>query len=314
MTWFRWRRDERATAPLSRAEFDTLPAEERAELHSAARDSRRQFVATLLQVGTTVGVLGGLLLTAQGLAQTAKSIDASREELLIARKGLEVAQKGQVTDRFAKAVEQLGHKSVDVRIGSAYALEGIGRDVPAYQQTTVDIFASYVVGNGRTSTNKQFGQARDVQTVLTILGRVRPVRVKDGWINLSHARLGGATLQDAYLPRNRMFGTVLAEANLIDADLSDSLMPFADLSEAFLTKANLARTNFNLADLSKAHMSDANLTGTTFYVTNLRGADLEGATLKDANFQHADLTGATGLPPTAQLKKIVNWDSHTKWP
>jgi hypothetical protein len=98
MTWFRWRHEERATAPLSRAEFDTLLSKERAEPHSAARDSRRQFVATLLQVDTTVGVLGGLLLTAQGLAQTAKSIDASREELLIARKGLEVSQKGQVTD------------------------------------------------------------------------------------------------------------------------------------------------------------------------------------------------------------------------
>ncbi|MFD1544156.1 pentapeptide repeat-containing protein [Nonomuraea guangzhouensis] len=314
MTWFRWRRDERATAPLSRAEFDTLPPKERAELHSVARNSRRQFVATLLQVATTIGVLGGLLLTAQGLAQTAKSIDASREELLIARKGLEVAQKGQVTDRFSKAVEQLGGKSMDVRIGGVYALDGIGRDVPAYRQTTVDVLASYVVGNGRTSTKKQFGQARDVQTMLTVLGRVRPVGAKDGWIDLSHARLGGATLQGAYLPRNRMFGTVLAEANLIEADLSDSLMPFADLSEAFLTKANLARTNFNLADLSKARMEDADLTGTIFFVTNLRGADLKGATLKDADFRRADLTGATGLPPTAQLKKIVQWDTHTKWP
>ncbi|HUR08307.1 MAG TPA: hypothetical protein VM347_37615 [Nonomuraea sp.] len=135
MTWFRW---SRATAPLSRAEFDALTPKERAELYGAARDSRRQLIATLLQIPTTFGVLGGLLLTAQGLAQTAKSVDASREELLIARKGLDVAQKGQVTDRFSKAVEQLGSQSLDVRIGGIYALDSVGRDVRDYRQTTID--------------------------------------------------------------------------------------------------------------------------------------------------------------------------------
>ncbi|WP_433518636.1 pentapeptide repeat-containing protein [Nonomuraea sp. CA-143628] len=314
MTWFRWRRDERATAPLPRAEFDTLQPKERAELHSAARDSRRQLIATVLQIGTTIGVLGGLLLTAQGLAQTAKSVEASREELLIARKGLEVAQKGQVTDRFTRAVEQLGSASMDVRIGAAYALENIGRDVPDYRQTTVDVLASYVVGNGRTSTKKNYGQARDVRTMLTVLGRVRPANPKQEWIDLSHAKLGDADLSNAYLPRARMYGTVLSGAALFDADLSGSVMPFSDFSSAWLTNTKLARANFNLADLTKASLENADLTDTIFYAADLRGADLTGATLTGTNFKRANLTGAKGLPPTARLKKIVRWDPQTKWP
>ncbi|MEV1242354.1 pentapeptide repeat-containing protein [Nonomuraea sp. NPDC050022] len=314
MTWFRWRPEERATAPLSRAEFATLQPVERAALHRAAQDSRRQFVTTLLQIPATIAVLGGLLLTAQGLAQTAKSVEASREELLIARKGLEVAQKGQVTDRFTKAVEQLGSASMEVRIGAAYALENIGRDVPDYRQTTVDVLASYVVGNGRTSTKKNYGQARDVRAMLTVLGRVRPANPKQYWIDLSHARLGDADLSDAYLRRAKMYGVFLAGAALFRADLSDSDMPFADLSAAWLTNSNLSRANFNLADLTKASLERANLTDTVFLTADLRGANLTDATLTGADFDNADLTGAIGLPPTAQLKKIVQWNPQTKWP
>ena len=314
MTWFRWRPEERATAPLSRAEFATLQPVERAALHRAAQDSQRQFVTTLLQIPAAIAVLGGLLLTAQGLAQTAKSVEASREELLIARKGLEVAQKGQVTDRFTKAVEQLGNASMDVRIGGAYALDNIGRDVPDYRQTTVDVLAGYAVGNGRTSTKKNYGQARDVQTILTVLGRIRPANPKKEWIDLSHARLGGANLRDAYLPRTKMYGTVLAGANLVGADLSDSVMPFSDFSSAYLSYAKLAHANFNLADLTKANLWGADLTKTIFLSADLRGANLTDAKLTGADFDNADLTGAKGLPPTDRLKKIVRWDRQTKWP
>ncbi|WP_214320216.1 pentapeptide repeat-containing protein [Nonomuraea sediminis] len=299
----RWRRA--APTPLSQEEFDALPALDRAELHRAARDSRRELVATVLQFVTALGVLGGLLLTAQGLAQTAKSIEASREELGIAR-------KGQLTDRFTRAVEQLGAASVDVRVGGVYALEGIGRDAAEYRQTTVDVLATYVVGNGRPSGKSEV--ARDVQTALTVLGRVHPASPKSGWLDLSHARIDGATLQGAYLAHSRMFGTSMKSANLIEADLSGSLLPFSHLSGAFLTEANLAKANFNLADMSRASLWHADLRGTVFLTTDLRGADFTGAKLDGAYFKNADLRGAKGLPPVAELKKLVQWDEQTKWP
>ncbi|MFI6604830.1 pentapeptide repeat-containing protein [Nonomuraea sp. NPDC050536] len=282
----RWRR----AAPLSQEEFDALPAKDRAELHRAARDSRRELVATVLQFVTALGVLGGLLLTAQGLAQTAKSIEASREELGIAR-------KGQLTDRFTRAVEQLGSASVDVRAGGVYALEGIGRDAAEYRQTTVDVLATYVVGNARPSGKSEV--ARDVQTALTVLGRVQPASPKSGWLDLAHSK---------------MFGTSLKSANLIEADLSGSLLPFSHLSGAFLTNANLARANFNLADMSRTSLWHADLRGTVFLTTDLRGADFTGAKLDGAYFKNADLRGAKGLPPVAELKKLVQWDEQTKWP
>jgi len=40
----------------------------------------------------------------------------------------ELTEQGQVTDRYTKAIEQLGSDKLDVRIGGIYALERIARD------------------------------------------------------------------------------------------------------------------------------------------------------------------------------------------
>ena len=44
------------------------------------------------------------------------------------RRTYELTEQGQVTDRYTKAIEQLGSKELDVRIGGIYALERIARD------------------------------------------------------------------------------------------------------------------------------------------------------------------------------------------
>ncbi len=37
-------------------------------------------------------------------------------------------QAGQITERFTRAIDQLGNSSMDVRLGGIYALERIARD------------------------------------------------------------------------------------------------------------------------------------------------------------------------------------------
>ncbi len=46
------------------------------------------------------------------------------------RRTVELTEQGQVTDRYAKAIEQLGSGRLDVCIGGIYALERIARDSP----------------------------------------------------------------------------------------------------------------------------------------------------------------------------------------
>ena len=46
----------------------------------------------------------------------------------LSRRAFELTEQGQVTDRYTKAVEQLGSDKLDVRIGGIYALERVARD------------------------------------------------------------------------------------------------------------------------------------------------------------------------------------------
>lgn len=44
------------------------------------------------------------------------------------RRNVTIAEEKQVTERFAKAIEQLGNASIHVRLGAIYALERIAKD------------------------------------------------------------------------------------------------------------------------------------------------------------------------------------------
>ena len=78
----------------------TLAAAERAK---AINDVR----ATLLQ-----GIGGAVILL--GAHFTYRQLQIGREQL-------QIAQQGQVTDRFTRAIDQLGHAELDVRLGGIYA-------------------------------------------------------------------------------------------------------------------------------------------------------------------------------------------------
>ncbi|WP_344742843.1 pentapeptide repeat-containing protein [Streptosporangium vulgare] len=311
MAWFQGRSARRATAPLTRAEFDALPARDRAELHNSAADSRRQLVTTLVQIATTVAVLISLIFTAQGLTQTAQSLDAAREEQRIAREGLSVARKGQIADRFSRAVEQLASKSTDVRIGGIYALEGVAKEDVSYRDTTIDLLATYVVGHGLKGADLQ---PRDIQGALTVLGRARPVNPEAGWLQLGRARIPGARLRGLHLARSNLMQADLSEALVDDTDLSEADLRATDLSGAYLIKASLVNANLNLADLTGARLLSTDLSHANLYAADLTNADFTNVKLTGTQLGHAKLAGATGLPSVDQLKKIVEWDGDTVWP
>src|SRR6266498_2694299 len=73
--------------------------------------------------------------------QAQRSDERAREQLELAREQaqrsderlreqLQIAQQGQMTERFTRAIDQLGHAQLDVRIGGIYALERIANDSP----------------------------------------------------------------------------------------------------------------------------------------------------------------------------------------
>ncbi|WP_433367700.1 hypothetical protein [Streptosporangium sp. CA-115845] len=85
-----------------------LPVKDREELRHQRAGSRMQVVSSL-------AVVLGVGFTAFGLVYTARTLEATQE--------------AQITDRYTKAVEQLGNRgSLDARIGAIYALERLASD------------------------------------------------------------------------------------------------------------------------------------------------------------------------------------------
>ena len=56
---------------------------------------------------------------------------------------LRVSQEGQITDRFTKAIGQLGDTHLEVRLGGIYALERIAKDSEKDHWTVMEVLTAF---------------------------------------------------------------------------------------------------------------------------------------------------------------------------
>jgi uncharacterized protein YjbI with pentapeptide repeats len=256
----------------------------RGPLLQTARDAARGRLLTL----------GAGLFVAGALVYTARNYSLSRE--------------GQVTDRYTKAIEQLGSDRLDVRIGGIYALERIARDSARDHPTVMEVLTAFAREHSRepwpplpaddlSDAGRPTRTTRpDVQAAITVIGR-RNIHQDRQAVNLTNARLAGANLVRANLTRTRLTGVNLSGANLGHADLTSAILADANLADAYLTGANLGEAVLTWAVLTRAYLTDANLAGAQLFSVDLTDADLTradltGADLTGADFAGADLTAA----------------------
>jgi len=216
----------------------------------------------------------------------------------------------QLSERFMRAIDQLGHPALDVRLGGIYSLERLAQESAEDHGPVIEILAAFVrehapwparagtrPGDAQPSVPRGPGDHRarpatDVQAAITILGRRTIAHDTEAPIGLPHTALAGALLTGADLE-----GALLTGANLEGADLFKANLEAADLEGANLRGAGLLLANLNdtilwSANVEGARLYGANLEGAALKGANLRGAGLTGANLKDAGLHSAVLTGA----------------------
>jgi len=213
-------------------------------------------------------------LTRQSQEQNQKSTQAQLEN---AQEELRLTRQGQITERFTRAIDQLGSEKLEIRLGGIYALERIDKESPerAYHGTVLEVLTAYVRENSRwepeepstatTALNEGIEQDKgseqdaqpmlqrtltDIQAILDVLNRREEERV--------------------------------SEQHRVRLDLREAFLQGADLQGAYLREANLQAT-----DLQGAFLQATDLQG-----ADLQGADLQGANLQEANLQGAGLEGA----------------------
>jgi hypothetical protein len=244
---------------------------------AAARDAAR---GRLLTLGAGLLAAGALVFTGQ--------------TFILSRRTFELTEQGQVTDRYTKAIGQLGSDKLDVRIGGIYALERIARDSAKDHPAVMEVLTAFIREHSRElwpvdSDGVQDGEKEtrpDVQAAVAVVGRrntERDIRV----IDLFAADLTGAVLTRADLSGATLDGAVLTRADLTGAYLVGADLTGATLHDAVLTGAVLTRVN-----LEGAHLEGAHLDGATLRDAVLTGADLRDAVLTGAALVRANLTGA----------------------
>jgi len=261
------------------------------EIENAAR-------GTLGQILGGVAVLAGLIFAWQQLSNTGET--------------LRVSQEGQITERFTRAVDQLGNDDPAVRLGGIYALERIARDSERDHRPAMEVLTALVRRSSPragtvagTPSAAPAGIATETQAILSILGRREAAWDGEGCLNLTRTNVAGANLTGANLTNICFGGADLTSASLVDANLRGVNLVSADLSGANLDGAALIDARLNQATLTEANLTQADLTGASLVDADLRRtildrAILRQATLLNATFETtilfgADLSGASGL-------------------
>ncbi|MEW2166444.1 pentapeptide repeat-containing protein [Streptomyces sp. NPDC007084] len=276
---------------------------------------------------TLLQVLGGLVVLFGAYA--------TWRQLRVSQDGLRATQEGYVTDRFSRAVDQLGSDKLDVRIGGLHALWRIAEQSARDREAIISIQAAYLRthlawppdGPGSPAADVPINdiapletRAADAQVALTALGVLCRQR-EESWVNLSSTDLRRADCDGLWFPEVNfdracmeaasLYHTNLTQASLVSvnlrhADLTTAILRrarcvLADLRAAKLVETDLRDTDFTETDLREANLRKADAQGAVFHRADLRMADLRGTDLRTANLVEARLAGALA-------------SEHTRWP
>src|SRR5215203_4850395 len=296
-------------------------------LSAADRKDLVQGFASVAQAAA-VGLAGavglvGLFFTWRSLRQARESQAQTQENT---QRTLELTEQGQITERFTRAIDQLGATDettrtprLEIRLGGIYALERIAWDSPERDYSTViEVLTAYVRENtsqapgpskGSSDTASTSNEATaeadegaeqaappkprrptaDIQAILDVLIRTQ-ARVPEEY--LTSLDLHEADLEGAYLQESDLEGANLQEANLQGAYLGGASLQEADLQETNLQGAYLGGANLREAKLQEAKLQEAKLQGAFLQEVNLEEAKLQGADLFSANLYSANLYSA----------------------
>lgn len=252
--------------------------------------------------------------------------------LYFTARGFRLTREGHITDRYAKAIEQLGNANADVRIGGIYALERLARYSQIDRETIIEVLATFIREHTRTGprTPDVAKVEADVQAALSVLARRPNVEAETQRLDFYHSGLNDADFRSGDF-RDAMFDySCLNSASFAGAKLDRADLSFCRAKGAAFTTSSARGAHFVNATYTYGWFLAADLTDTDFFGCDLTGSDFgrryaeEGnppfppAVVTNARFTKAKLTGTNlrgvdlrtvrGLTPE-QLEEAITDDN-----
>ncbi|REJ50840.1 MAG: pentapeptide repeat-containing protein [Microcystis aeruginosa DA14] len=296
-----------------------------------AREDKDSRTFAIDVVKTIISALGLIATLSAGIGLFVNYLNSQAERQLI--------QERLITERFSKAVEQIGNTKEEVVIGGIYSLERIAKDSPKDQWRIMEVLTSYIRKNSPIPSNIQQLEPEEREKALEKLPSVS-IPVQAALTVIGRRKVENDQAGDNLAETNDFAGDNLAEttdfSKIKILDLSRTNLRGANLNGANLNRANLWEANLNGANLNRANLYRAELKGANLIRANLKGANLDGANLlnranlnrgilttgwlianlDEANLNGANLNGAVGLNPE-QIKSACFWEkaiyTEPKW-
>lgn len=259
----------------------------------------RQTVTVIASIISVVLVGSGVVFTLNENRQQRMASSAQQAATEKANRAqLDILEQGQVTDRFGRAIDQLGANTAEIRMGGIYALGRLASDSTRDQRSIMEVLAAFALAHSqdRSPTVVDAGSARpiaiDVRAALAVIGARDRRHDNKFYFDLRRANFAGRSL-----PNQRLMGVDFRRADLSSADLSMSDFsctedPCANLSMTYMRHVDLHGSNLTGANLSGSDLtSNANLSGAILDRSNLSGTNLTGADLRGASL--VGIRGAT---------------------
>ena len=245
-----------------------------AEVPSTAK--KDLFQALGLMMAGVAGAIG-VYFTWRNLNQTRQSTERT----------LWLTEQGQITERFTRAIAQLGETDengepkLELRLGGIYALERIAKDSPERDYSTVmEVLTAYVRQNTPTHSiedTKEQSESTGEQTEHSL--HILP---SGSSASLEEPRLDIKAVLDVVGRRQ-------------EDRVPEEYRVTPDFRKITFSRTNLRAASLWAADLRRADLMLADLRGTYLRAADLRGANLNAYNIRGANLSRANLQGAQGL-------------------
>lgn len=303
-----------------------------------------------------VQLLGGTALIV-GLYFTWLNIRIAQENLKVAQRTadnnlhtsqetLRLTRESQITERFARTVEQLERKELHINLAAIYTLEQIAINTTQYHWPIMEILTAYVRQKTSPEPARIDNQPEDfdeppeidpegeldlnfidappnppsinIQTILTVLGRRKHKNeAEDQRLDLRRCNLPLADLIRGHFNNANLSWSDLSDINADGALFEGASLKHAELRYAKLKQANLQRADLSgailrNAKLQGAQLQGANLSKADMSFADLAGADLSGANLTQAYLSSIDLRTVRGLNQEQLNSAFIN--EHTQLP
>jgi len=263
-------------------------------------------------VAQTIGgllVLGGLFFTWGQLSATRESISISQQVFL--------------TDRYSKAIDQLGSNNPQIRLGGIFSLEKLASGSKEYISVVNKVLATYIRQKSKDTSTYAFEEIQAAVGIISFRETNRDYLIDDDHgVNISNSLLKATNFDNARLAHAKMVNSIFTESTFTNADLSNVSGMEADFSKTNLTNSNLSQSNFYGGSFEQSIMKGSVIKNSNFQLVNLSEAnlincDLNGSDLSDANLYGTilygtDLSKAKGI--TRNQIKVARINNSTKLP